>query len=518
MIVLAHGRGQVQYVELGLKRDGTIVGMRCRFIGDAGAYAGFGGILVVAQTKHHGAGRLPHPADRVRRRGGDHAAPRRWARTAVRGGRRHRVPRTHHRHGRRRAGHRPRELRRRNLIRPDEFPYTTLMGANYDSGDYELAVDEALRIADYRRAARRAGRAPRRAATACSSASACRCYVEVTRRGAEFAEVEVHDDGRVTVQGGHLGARAGSRHRVRPDRRRPARRADGAITYVQSDTALVPRGGGTGGSRSCSSAAPRCWQTPKLVVEKAKALAAELLEAAPDDIVVVDDGRLGVAGVPSKALDVAELARTAAERGDPLTAQLDTERSGATFPFGAHVAVVEIDTETGRVTPLRHIAVDDCGVIVNPLLVDGQHARRARAGIAQALWEQMRLRRRRQPADVDARRLRDAQRGRAAVATRPSTPRDAVAAQRARREGDRRVGHRRLDARGAERGRRRPEPSRRAPRRHAVHAGAGVARDPGAKAGTLADPWREPPAAMASLPVEGAAEEALEHEAEEINL
>lgn len=125
------------------------------------------------------------------------------------------------------------------------------------------------------------------------------------------------------------------------------------------------------------------------------------LEASTDDIVIHDGGRLGVAGVPSSALSWAEVAVLAhkappagedpdtGNAGGSLAAELDFEQDGATFPFGAHVSVVEVDTETGMVRPLRHIAVDDCGRIVNPLLVTGQQHGGIAQGISQALWEEI---------------------------------------------------------------------------------------------------------------------------------
>jgi carbon-monoxide dehydrogenase large subunit len=121
------------------------------------------------------------------------------------------------------------------------------------------------------------------------------------------------------------------------------------------------------------------------VLGQARGVVADLLEASPDDIVVTDDGRLGVAGVPARSLAWADVA---ARSPQPLSAELDTGQTGPTFPFGAHVSVVEVDMETGRVVPLRHIAVDDCGRILNPLLVTGQQHGGIAQGMAQALWEQ----------------------------------------------------------------------------------------------------------------------------------
>ena len=104
---------------------------------------------------------------------------------------------------------------------------------------------------------------------------------------------------------------------------------------------------------------------------------------------MTDDGRLGVAGVPATALGWAEVAAAATGDGDPLLSALDFEQDGATFPFGTHIAVVEVDTETGAVELVRHIAVDDCGRILNPLIVTGQQHGGIAQGVAQALFEQV---------------------------------------------------------------------------------------------------------------------------------
>jgi carbon-monoxide dehydrogenase large subunit len=122
------------------------------------------------------------------------------------------------------------------------------------------------------------------------------------------------------------------------------------------------------------------------VLEQARERAAELLEAAVDDVELTDDGEFGVRGVPSATVTWVQVAD-----GADIGAALDTGQNGSTFPFGAHVAVVEVDTETGRVTPVRYVAVDDCGRILNPLLVTGQQHGGLAQGIAQALYEEVRF-------------------------------------------------------------------------------------------------------------------------------
>jgi carbon-monoxide dehydrogenase large subunit len=148
------------------------------------------------------------------------------------------------------------------------------------------------------------------------------------------------------------------------------------------------------GSRSLQIGGSAVYKASEEVLAKAKTLAAHLLEANVDDIVLNDDGRLGVAGVPASALSWAELASAAKDPAklpagmEPALAQaLDFNQGDATYPFGAHVAVVEVDMETGRVEHLRHVAVDDCGRVLNPLLVAGQQHGGIAQGSAQALWE-----------------------------------------------------------------------------------------------------------------------------------
>jgi carbon-monoxide dehydrogenase large subunit len=164
-----------------------------------------------------------------------------------------------------------------------------------------------------------------------------------------------------------------------------------SIKFVQADTALVPRGGGTGGSRSLQLGGSAVHAAAGKVLEQARELAAELLEASVEDIQVTDDGDVGVAGVPDRTLSWARLATAAAEAGTPLAAELDIDQGGPTFPFGSHVAVVEVDLDTGFVRPLRHFAVDDCGRVLNPLIVRGQQHGGIAQGIAQALWEHVRF-------------------------------------------------------------------------------------------------------------------------------
>ena len=384
LVAMPHGRGQVQYVELGLRRDGTIAGMRCRIVADAGAYAGFGGALAMGPTRMMAQGvyRIPKisyetavaltnttPMGAFRGAGRPEAAAMLerimdLAATEL--------------------GIDPAEIRRANFLQPDEFPYATVMRTVYDSGDYERALNEALRVAGYdelrKEQAERRARGDRSLLGIGVSA-----YVEITAGGGggAYASVTVHDDGTATIRVGtsaHGQGHATSFAMIVADRLRiPLER----VRFVQSDTAEVPEGGGTGGSRSLQLGGSAVLDATEAVLARAKEIAATMLEADPRDIVVTDDGRVGVAGVPARALTWAEIARD-----EPVYAVADFKQDGATFPFGAHVAVVEVDRETGAVTPVRHVAVDDCGRILNPLIVAGQQHGGIGQGIAQALYEE----------------------------------------------------------------------------------------------------------------------------------
>jgi aerobic carbon-monoxide dehydrogenase large subunit len=389
LTAMPHGRAQIQYVEMGFTRDGTIVGLHCRMIGDAGAYGGFGGGLAIGPTRMMAQGvyRIPKivydaavvvtnttPMGAFRGAGRPEAAAYLERIMDIAADE---------------LDIDPVEIRQRNFLAPEEFPLTTRMGTNYDSGDYAKALSEAVRIAGYDKL--RADQVERRArGDRLQLGIGVSAYVEVTAGGmsSEYASVEVHPEGTATIKVGtsaHGQGHATSFAMVVSDQLGiPVDK----IRFVQSDTAIVPRGSGTGGSRSLQIAGSSVHHATLGVLDRARQVAANRLEASPDDIVVTEDGRLGVAGVPSSALTWAEVATEAQQTGEPLEVTFDFTQAGATFPFGAHVAVVEVDTDTGLVQPLRHVAVDDCGRIVNPLIVTGQQHGGIALGMAQALWEQ----------------------------------------------------------------------------------------------------------------------------------
>jgi CO/xanthine dehydrogenase Mo-binding subunit len=486
---LPHSRGQVQYAELGCKADGTFTGLRVRLIGDAGAYPGIGAFLP-AGTKRmsHGTYKFPAIEFEVAI-----AVTNTTPMGAYRGAGRPEATALLERlvdHAAHELGIDPIELREKNFLGNEVFPFTTLTGNVYDSGNYTLPLRTAAEVVGYKE--RRADQAARRErGDRHLLGIGVAAYVEITAGGggaAEFAKVEVHDDGSATMYAGTSAHGQGHQTAFAMLVSAQTGIPVDQIRLVDGDTDRVPRGGGTGGSRSLArrlggARRHRCC---------AEGLGAggDLLEADVADVVVdVDAGTVGVAGVPASALPWAELAARASEEGgEPLSGELVFEQADATFPFGAHIAVVEVDSDTGQVRLVDHIAVDDCGTVLNPLLVAGQQHGGIAAGVGQALYEEVRYN-----ADGNPMTGNLAEYG----MCRPPSPRSRCAPPRRRHRsnplGPRASARRRrsADAGRAERCRhRRARPPRRAPHRYAVHARTGVERHARGRAGTPPDPWR----------------------------
>lgn len=285
----------------------------------------------------------------------------------------------------------PVEVRRANLIAADAFPYTTKTDAVYDVGDYEGALDRVLAAAGYEDL--RAEQARRReAGDPMLLGIGTSIYVEVTAGptgGAEYGRVEVNSDGSATAYTGS------SSHGQGHDTSFAMLVAEQTgipfekISVVHGDTDLIPRGEGTMGSRSLQLGGSAIHDASRQVVDKAKELAANLLEADPADVVLDPGlGHFHVTGTPAVARSWSEVAAAAGDEG--LKAEVDFQAERPTFPFGAHVAVVEIDSETGLVRLVRMITCDDAGTIINPLLVDGQRHGGIAQGVAQAIYEEAR--------------------------------------------------------------------------------------------------------------------------------
>ncbi|MCJ7438793.1 MAG: xanthine dehydrogenase family protein molybdopterin-binding subunit [Acidimicrobiia bacterium] len=399
MVAMTHGRGQVQHIEMGLKRDGTIVAVRGKVVCDAGAYPTIGAFLPFL-TRMMAQGVYDIPKVQLN---AVSAATNTTPTAAYRGAGRPEATAFLERIIDMAADELdidPVEIRRKNFIAPERFPLTTVTGANYDVGEYAMALDEACRIAGYdelradRQARRERGDVKQLGIGVCT-------YVEVTAGGlfSEFGGVEVQEDGTVVATVGTSSHGQGHATSFAMIVAELLGVSIESVRIVQSDTALVPRGTGTMGSRSLQIGGSALYKASEEVLEKAKRLAAHLLEASPDDIVLHEGAKIGVAGVPASSLGWGELAMAAndpARRPDDwpdggadakLASELDFNQGEATYPFGAHIAVVEVDTQTGRVELVRHVAVDDCGRILNPLLVSGQQHGGIAQGVAQALYE-----------------------------------------------------------------------------------------------------------------------------------
>ena len=385
---LPHSRGQIQYVELGCKRDGTFTGLRVRLVGDAGGYPTVGAYLS-GGTRRMSHGTYDFPAIQF---DVAVAVTNTTPMGAYRGAGRPEATALLERIVDQAAielGIDPIDVRERNLLGDDRFPFRTLTGNTYDSGRYMLPLRTAAEAVDY--AGLRAQQRDRRARNDRNLLGiGVAVYVEITAGGgsSEFGAVEVHDDGSATVFAGTSAHGQGHQTSyamlVSEQTGIPIER----ITLVDGDTDRVPSGGGTGGSRSLQIGGSAVHKATEVLVAKAKQLAADLLEASVDDIVIdVAAGTIGVAGVPALDLTWATLAEQSPE---PLKADFIFDQGGANFPFGAHIAVVEVDADTGMVRLLRHVAVDDCGTVLNPMLVEGQQHGGIAAGVGQALYEEVR--------------------------------------------------------------------------------------------------------------------------------
>ncbi len=395
MLAMSHGRAQVQDVELGATRDGRLVGLRARLVGDGGAYPGEAAYLP-GSTRLMASGVYRIPRIEVATAC---VATNTTPVAAYRGAGRPEATALLERAVDLLAAELaidPAELRRRNLIPPDAFPYQTPTKARYDTGDYRAALDRVLEGAGYRELraeqAERRRRGDRR-----QLGVGLAVYVEVTGFGSEYGAVAVQPDGLVTVSTGTSPQGQGHETSFAQLVAATLGVAPEAVRVVHSDTALLPRGDGTMASRSLQVGGSAVLQAAELVMDKARALAAHLLEAPAEDVAVFPGEGLGVAGAPSTALAWSELAAAAADPrrrpgGMPpgLDAATDFTLQGSTYPFGAHLAVCEVDLETGLARALRHVAVDDAGRILNPLLAEGQVHGGIAQGIAQALFEEVR--------------------------------------------------------------------------------------------------------------------------------
>ena len=392
MIAMHHGRGQVLDFTIGGSRDGAVRAYRLSILQDAGAYPGLGSFLPhLTAMMAAGVYRIPAletditaVATNATPTGAFRGAGRPEATQAIE-----------------RAidmfaaeiGMDPPEVRRRNFIGPEAFPYTTASGATYDSGDYERALDLVLDGAGYEalreeQRRRREHGSPRQLGIGVST------YVEITNGIAEseFGEVEITPSGEAILRTGSFSHGQGHETTFATIVADRLGMPLEAVRVIKGDTDQVARGTGTYGSKSTQIGGVAAGRAATEVAERAKRLAADLLEAAVDDMVFEGEpGTFHVAGSPRPALDWPELAARLEADGrlSELRAENDFKADAGSFPFGAHLAVVEVDTETGAVGVLRFVAVDDAGRIINPTIAEGQVHGGIATGIAQALFEEL---------------------------------------------------------------------------------------------------------------------------------
>jgi carbon-monoxide dehydrogenase large subunit len=396
-----HGRGQVGEAEVAVKKDGTILGIQYKVIADIGAYHQLltPGIPPLTGLMLSGAYRIPAVAIEV-----TGVFTNKMATDAYRGAGRpeatYVVERMMDRVARE-LGIDPVKIRQKNFPKPKEFPFKTATGLVYDSGNYQAALDKALRLVGYERWRREQKRLRNQGRYLGIGLST---YVEICAMGPsaampaggwESGTVRVEPTGKVTVLTGtspHGQGQETSFAQIVADEL-------GVdlddITVIHGDTAVVASGIGTFGSRATAVGGTAVLQAAEKVREKARAIAAHLLEADPEDL-VFSDGKFSVKGVPKKGITIqqialeAHIAKKLPKKMEPgLSATSVFEPSNFTFPFGTHICVVELDPKTGRVEIKKYVAVDDCGKVINPLLVDGQIQGGIVQGLGQALFEEV---------------------------------------------------------------------------------------------------------------------------------
>jgi carbon-monoxide dehydrogenase large subunit len=287
----------------------------------------------------------------------------------------------------------PEEVRRRNFIAPDAFPYKTPTGHVYDSGEYDRALTKALEVSGYQ--ALREEQKQRRASGGDRLLGiGVACYVEMCAFGYESATVRVDPSGTVTIYTGtspHGQGLVTAFAQIAADQLG----ADfDKILVKHGDTSVTSFGMGTMGSRSLAVGGSAVFRAAGTVRDKARRIAAHMLEAAPEDV-VLSEGRYQVKGTPEPSLTLAQIAGRAYggdlpdEAAPGLEATDYFKPSTLTYPFGAHVAVVEVERDTGIVHVRDIYSVDDCGLRISPTLAEGQVHGGLAQGIAQALWEEI---------------------------------------------------------------------------------------------------------------------------------
>ncbi len=390
MLASSHGRNQIAEVEAAMAEDGKITALRCRVLVDAGAWPkglDLGNSTYIMATGCYDIPAMDYNVLSVYTNTGANGAYRGAGRPEAAFYIERIVDLLADE-----SGIDPVEIRRKNFIQPEQFPFDTLSGQQYDSGDYDKALDKALEEAGYaelRAEQKRLREQGRYIGIGLAS------YVEICGFGPyESSTVRVEPGGQVSIFTGI------SPHGQGQETTFSQMAADviGAdfndVVVHHGDTANTPQGRGTMGSRGLAVGGAALMASLRKIETKAKAIAAHILEASAEDI-EVENGKFRVKGVPDTGVTLSEISALAysGDLPDGMEAGLEStdffRPSGTTFPFGTHVAVVEVMPDTGEVKWLRYISVDDCGPIMSPVLVTGQVHGGLAQGIGQAMIEEM---------------------------------------------------------------------------------------------------------------------------------
>jgi aerobic carbon-monoxide dehydrogenase large subunit len=379
MTAMGHGRGSTHRVRVGATKDGKVLAYSVDALQDSGAYPAMG-TFITTNLRNSGTGVYDIARAWVT---GTSVVTNTNSTNAFRGAGRPEaacsIERAIDRLGVK-LGLDPIEIRVRNLVRPDAFPYKTATGSVYDSGNYEAALRLCVDAAGYD--ALRAEQASRRASgNTVELGIGVSCTVESTGGSeGEEASITVRPDGKVSVIVGT--SPHGQSHETTFAAIVAAELGveEAAVEILHSDTDLARFGGGTIGSRSAQLGGSASYGAARDAIEIARQRAADLLEAAEADV-VFDRGRFYVTGTPARSLGWSEIGEVKATHA--------FKSEAGSFAFGACVAVVEVDTETGHTTVRSLVTVDDAGTILQPQLAEGQVHGGLGVAVAAALYEEM---------------------------------------------------------------------------------------------------------------------------------
>ena len=408
----SQGRGQINYIEAAVQNDGKLLGLRVRSIADLGAFLTFATAMVPTRMPSMLSG--PYQVQAVESQvvgvftNKVTTAPYRGAGRPEAA---YILERTMDRVAHELALD-PAEVRRRNFIPAQAFPHKTVTGVVYDSGNYQAALERALALADYAdwRAKQREYRNKRNSRFLGIGLAS---FIELSGDTAtppsssaprEAATVRIRTDGSILVQSGVSHNGQGYFTAFAQIAAMSFNLPATQVEVCMNDSSLPAYGIGTYGSRTIQVAGSVVLLAAEAVKAKALQLAAHVLEAAPADL-LMEGGQISVRGVPARAVSLGELARMVEEQPDliereppnpangtpieGLAAWRDFSSPGSTYSSGTHLAVVEIDAETGEMQILKYVAVDDCGRILNHHLVDAQIHGALAQGIGQALYEEV---------------------------------------------------------------------------------------------------------------------------------